>query len=439
MHVLLFFSLFFLSACGNESNYKFDDSNTTTSSISGILVDGYISGALVCLDLDNNSVCDANEPQTTTNTQGEFHLSNVQLQNDAFITILGTSGVDTSTKLNFNEQLKNVIQTQTVKNSYATLISPLTDLVANAFLDQEEQSATSLDSAKSAVSSLLSLPVEQLEQDPMKNLAVFSKVQEIQNIKHFIYSVSNATFNYAITSIETINLQNEIKSLLLTEQLNTANIFNSLESLHNQTFDAEDKDFAILQIQIIRNSLLAIFEELSFEEVDLDQLQLSLATITEESLAVLIPGYVNDDTNSTEPINVASQFSTTDAIYDENACKINNIYTLSLDNSSFSPSASNDLTNGISVKSNYPYDANVYKTQVKIFYSPLEETKTSATLLKLENNYYFSFNSAWILNANNRVYVKTPKDDNGLYSCYRYNLNSTNVSDITEEKVFSYN
>ncbi|GMG91441.1 MULTISPECIES: hypothetical protein [Cupriavidus] len=45
-----------------------------TSNISGKAIDGYLVGAKVCLDTNDNGVCDAGEPNTTTNADGSYNL-----------------------------------------------------------------------------------------------------------------------------------------------------------------------------------------------------------------------------------------------------------------------------------------------------------------------------------------------------------------------------
>lgn len=44
-------------------------------SITGRVLDGYINGAVVCLDLDNDKFCDSNEPSATTGAGGTFKLN----------------------------------------------------------------------------------------------------------------------------------------------------------------------------------------------------------------------------------------------------------------------------------------------------------------------------------------------------------------------------
>lgn len=54
-----------LSACGAGGS----------GTLTGNLMDGYIKGAKVCIDLNGNAVCDATEPTATTGTKGSFTVT----------------------------------------------------------------------------------------------------------------------------------------------------------------------------------------------------------------------------------------------------------------------------------------------------------------------------------------------------------------------------
>lgn len=73
------------------------------STISGIGIDGYISGATVCADVNNNGLCDANEASTTTKSDGTFTLKGRDVDSS---TLILTGGVDVGTDLPFAGKLK---------------------------------------------------------------------------------------------------------------------------------------------------------------------------------------------------------------------------------------------------------------------------------------------------------------------------------------------
>lgn len=66
-------SVFILSACGGGSGGS-TNSSENVASASGKVIDGYISGATVFLDLNFNGVLDAGEPQTVSGDFGDYTL-----------------------------------------------------------------------------------------------------------------------------------------------------------------------------------------------------------------------------------------------------------------------------------------------------------------------------------------------------------------------------
>lgn len=61
--------LFGLGACGGG-----DTTSPSTLTLSGKVIDGYISGAKVCLDLNNNFACDVTEPSSVTDGLGGYSI-----------------------------------------------------------------------------------------------------------------------------------------------------------------------------------------------------------------------------------------------------------------------------------------------------------------------------------------------------------------------------
>ena len=59
-----------LAACGGGGG-----GSSSSVSIAGAVIDGYIEGAVVCLDVNGNGACDAAEPQTVTDSNGKYSIS----------------------------------------------------------------------------------------------------------------------------------------------------------------------------------------------------------------------------------------------------------------------------------------------------------------------------------------------------------------------------
>ncbi|MEG4206847.1 Calx-beta domain-containing protein, partial [Microcoleus sp. Pol7_A1] len=125
-------------------------------SLSGIAIDGYISGATVFLDANKNGILDANEPSTTTNSSGEFNLD---IPFETFDTnkngeidpsegnLVVTGGIDTATGL--------PLETPLTAPPDSTVVTLLTSLIAD-LIDK----GIAPESAQSLVKAALSLPAE---------------------------------------------------------------------------------------------------------------------------------------------------------------------------------------------------------------------------------------------------------------------------------------
>lgn len=63
-----------LAACGGGGGGGSSAVSSSTT-IAGTVIDGYIEGATVCLDLSSNAACDANEPTTITGSDGKYSIN----------------------------------------------------------------------------------------------------------------------------------------------------------------------------------------------------------------------------------------------------------------------------------------------------------------------------------------------------------------------------
>jgi len=108
-----------LSGCSGSSTATGD------VSISGKAIDPYLSGSTVCLDLNTNGKCDANEPQTITNDVGDYTLEVAQEHHDAAHSLLVTGGTDIGTGTPFTGTLTAVKELE----QRAQNITPLTTAV----------------------------------------------------------------------------------------------------------------------------------------------------------------------------------------------------------------------------------------------------------------------------------------------------------------------
>ena len=125
-------------------------------SLSGIAIDGYISGATLFLDANKNGILDAGEPSTTTNSSGKFNLDipfeTFDTNNNGEIdpeegNLVATGGTDTATGL--------PLETPLTAPPDSTVVTLLTSLVAD-LIDK----GIAPESAQSLVKAALGLPAE---------------------------------------------------------------------------------------------------------------------------------------------------------------------------------------------------------------------------------------------------------------------------------------
>ena len=119
------------------NNIKNDNNNVDTTipensveqiSITGQVIDGYISNGSVCLDLNHNNNCDAGEPNSFTNHLGKYtlNISNIKKELLKNVNIITYGGTDASSGKKFNGILKKHFNKSSKENN----INPITTLIS---------------------------------------------------------------------------------------------------------------------------------------------------------------------------------------------------------------------------------------------------------------------------------------------------------------------
>ncbi|MFA6014313.1 MAG: hypothetical protein WC742_04535 [Gallionellaceae bacterium] len=111
-----------LSACGSSSSDA--PAVTPTAGLSGKVVDGYVSGATVTMDLNDDRICSSTEPTVTTNGLGGYTFTAAANTNNGQHMICSSGGVDISSGAAFVGELK--------APPGSSVLSPLTSLVQAA-------------------------------------------------------------------------------------------------------------------------------------------------------------------------------------------------------------------------------------------------------------------------------------------------------------------
>lgn len=145
----------FLAACGGGGG-----GGGVAQNVTGRVIDGYISNATVCLDLNNNFVCDAGEPRAVTSSEpgreGEFSISYTgSLDGVRILAVVDTNAVDSD--LGPITQPYNLL----APAESAETVTPLSTLVAKEML----VTGASKEAAVDAIKTSLNLRAEPLNYD----------------------------------------------------------------------------------------------------------------------------------------------------------------------------------------------------------------------------------------------------------------------------------
>lgn len=135
-----------------------------------------------------------------------------------------------------------------------------------------------------------------------------------------------------------------------------------------------------------------------------------------------------------------SIFDTSGAEKDQFGCltgDANDGYTNnSIKDSSNDYLGTNDEEEGIGVTSRYSYNADSTRTEVTLFYHDLYISRFMSAKSVVQDHYTVSIDNAWSENEKTIFYIRTPKDKNDLYGCYRYDVSSMDTDSVTITKVY---
>ena len=442
-------SFFLLTACNSSTfseKLSVYDSNV---SFGGVVVDGYISGATVCLDGNTNGICEASEPRTISDEYGQFSFNSNYFVGYDFIQIIASGGIDTATDKAFRGELKSIINTDELSQENSLIVNPLTDLVAVSFFRSTIQDNVTLENSITEVADVFNISAEEVLDDPMLSTVLFVKVQEIQHLKRLIQTAADKS--YIVSSGK--DLPNEIKEAIVTQikdsvdgYLNLDRVLDTVEIQLNITIPQIEKTFISAQVAEIKRALDEFILDTSIELENLDRLQLALENELETAYTRLESD--NDGTpieivsiNITYSFITQSDYDRTGAVVDEQACLATNGYQ-TIEDSSFSPSRAEDTENALTIKSNFGLSESMdlNSSDVVLYYTDFTASKTDQDTIVYgdDYNYHFSFDNAWTQSLNNTIYIRTPQATNTLYSCYRVELNTTVASEVVLTKVYRF-
>ncbi len=392
--------------------------NEIVVNFSGVSVDGYLSGADLCLDLNYDGKCSAKEASSKTDTNGVFKFSKISLQKDTLFPIISSGGTDLFSTKPYTGKLKNIVVANDLANANL-IISPLTDLMSMDFLKQTIKNKSTLITSQTNFATKMGVSAQVLFSDPTKDTSLFMKSLYIEYIKRVIGFVAAKRttperIKYAILAQI---LDGGYKNLLVSRILDNTNV----------DFTNQERDF-------VENILKDIKVVLDDAQTSTDVGVYTLPTLQrklEDTVEPVLSSKVY--TPITIPIKdvVASNFDKKNATYDILACELNSINKNKLTDNNTTDLKQEDTTNGIGVKS--------YGGDISVYYPDLNGTLSTTSIYKYLFNTqdYFSFDEVWATQKVD-IYIQTPKDAKGIFGCYKAKLDSTYPANISLKKVFRY-
>jgi hypothetical protein len=148
----LFFTcaaLFVLTACGGGGGTgALTPASSTT--IAGAVIDGYIEGAIVCLDLNANGNCESSEPSATSKADGSYSISYTgDTSGLHIVSVIPATAKDKDdnglTLAQAGKAAFTLMAPAPQANSADTHITPLTTLVSNQMVQTGTKDAASVE------------------------------------------------------------------------------------------------------------------------------------------------------------------------------------------------------------------------------------------------------------------------------------------------------
>lgn len=155
-----------MTACGG------DDDSPAPTSVSGLTVDGYISGATVFLDLNSDQTFNEGEPHALSNENGAYTLdvSNVSSAVPG-MTVIALGGVDIDSGLPFQGQFMHRIENQEEHQ----VLSPFNTL---AFVMVEKSISPTIGAARALIADKFGFDAADVGADPVA----------LRNVKPLLYA-----------------------------------------------------------------------------------------------------------------------------------------------------------------------------------------------------------------------------------------------------------
>jgi uncharacterized protein YkwD len=262
-HALSIVTLMLLAACsgGGGAAGSNNAGANTPGTMSGAVMDGLISGAMVCLDLNSNGICDANELTATTGSNGSYaftYPSGTNLTNLNVIAQIPVGAID-------SDHPGTPVTTAFQMLAPATqplAVTPLTTLVSEYVLANSGMSAQN---AAAAIITALGLPqaTNLFEDYTTTNNTALHNIAQLVNTVLLNANLGNSPSMSSLTSLlriaavyvpAAISPTANMSSILSTAKVSAETIYGNLISTVPTATYTTDNLTIYSQINTIRQN-----------------------------------------------------------------------------------------------------------------------------------------------------------------------------------------
>lgn len=264
---LTLLSTLLLAACGGGGDGG--GSSTATRTLSGVAADGYLQGAFVCIDRNDNLRCDSDEPRTTTNSLGAYTLEGLTGEDvtEHRVLVEVHTGVIDSDNPGVRVDMPYILTAPVGKHAF---ISPFSTLVAGIMLQHPELST---DQAVELNSRLLNTPSGLMLGNYMVGESSDAGKQRLHRIgrglsREIAYFVKHAKLLPAYAT----NLDNSILSALAMHMTNPFKLKEILDAdffdttVNRRFLDANNLNNAIEEVELLTGLARKTAKTLSLQE-----------------------------------------------------------------------------------------------------------------------------------------------------------------------------
>ncbi|WP_456480725.1 hypothetical protein [Nautilia sp.] len=264
--------LLFMSGCGSNSEESTNTPSTEMSSVSGIAADGYIKGAKVCIDLNENTQCDMGEPVSTTDENGKYTINYEDDYRGKPLIVIG--GFDIERNVEFNSTLISVLEDENVN------ITPLTTF---AYIYAKSKGVT-FATAKQETAHILGIDENKIDADPESDKDLKKLSLKIQLIVETAAKLQNKN----VLDMYEMLASKAAKDKNLTEIINESfnqNILAAIEVIESKLDEVSISDIQNIQGMVINIVANAIKSNITVTAEMIENRMLSLESLNKLNLS----------------------------------------------------------------------------------------------------------------------------------------------------------